>query len=42
MTAVATRTRRSTDQLRALADDGQRLVGEGSADEVVASLDNPS
>ncbi|PKW25542.1 phosphoadenylyl-sulfate reductase [Phycicoccus duodecadis] len=36
MTAVATRTRRSTDQLRALAHDGQRLVGEGSADEVVA------
>ncbi|MBM6399802.1 phosphoadenylyl-sulfate reductase [Phycicoccus sonneratiae] len=36
MTAVATRTRRSTEQLRALADDGARLVGEGSADEVVA------
>ncbi|MGG5258857.1 phosphoadenylyl-sulfate reductase [Phycicoccus avicenniae] len=36
MTAVATRTRRSTEQLRALAEDGARLVGEASADEVVA------
>ena len=36
MTALATRTRRSTDQLRALADDGARLVGEASAEAVVA------
>ncbi len=36
MTAVATRTRRSTEQLRALAEDGARLVGEASTDAVIA------
>ncbi|MBM6403982.1 phosphoadenylyl-sulfate reductase [Phycicoccus sp. CSK15P-2] len=36
MTAVATPTRRSTDQLRALAADGAALVGDAPADEVVA------
>jgi phosphoadenosine phosphosulfate reductase len=36
MTAIATRLRRSTDQLRAIADDGNRLYGEASAAEVVA------
>lgn len=36
MTAVATWTRRSTEQLRALAADGARLVGEAPAHEVVA------
>lgn len=36
MTAVATRSRRSTEQLRALADDGARLVGDAPAAEVVA------
>ncbi|MBR7743429.1 phosphoadenylyl-sulfate reductase [Phycicoccus sp. BSK3Z-2] len=36
MTAVATRTRRTPDQLRALAEEGERLVGDGTADEIVA------
>ncbi len=36
MTAVATRTRRSAEQLRRLAADGQQLVGGASAEEVVA------
>jgi phosphoadenosine phosphosulfate reductase len=36
MTAVTTRRRRSVEELRALAEEGARVLGEASADEVVA------
>ncbi|NHA69616.1 phosphoadenylyl-sulfate reductase [Phycicoccus flavus] len=35
MTAIATRTRRAPEQLRALAEEGNRLVGDGTAEEIV-------